>query len=72
MRALVRLGALAVIAAGLIIGSLWLSGAVAGKLAAEIALRTAGILALLFMAAVAWRNVRRRANAPDRTDQPVP
>lgn len=67
-----KLAVLAAIVAGAIIALLAITDVIPQTEIGEVALKTFGALAILFAAAFAWRAVRGRSNAPDRTDQPVP
>jgi len=67
-----KLAVLAVIVAGATIGVLTLNDVVPRADLADVVLKTFGSIAVLFAAAFAWRSVRGKPDAMDRTDKPVP
>jgi hypothetical protein len=67
-----KLWLLVALLAGAVLGILSITDVLRTGELWDIALKTFGVLAVLFVVHVAWRAVRGRTGVPDRTDQHVP
>ncbi|HEY9230471.1 MAG TPA: hypothetical protein VIP11_27715 [Gemmatimonadaceae bacterium] len=67
-----KLGLLVSIIAAAALAILWILDVIPRSEVGDIALKTLGVIAVIMVSAAIWRGVRGRADAPDRSDQPVP
>jgi hypothetical protein len=68
----VKLGLLVSIIAAASLAILWILGVLPRAEVGDVALKTFAVLGVIMVAVGIWRGVRGRADAPDKTDQPVP
>lgn len=70
--AIVKIGLLVSLIAAAALAILWILELIPRAELGNIALKTFGVIAVVLAVAAIWRSVRGRADAPDKTDQPVP